>query len=399
MGQLNYKILQINGPDRSGLFTQICQYLADQNVNITDISQNVLKGYLGITFLIDISNSTINYDRLRLGFGKLCRHLNLQVNFFDYPEDMIANKRLFYILSVVGEDKPGTLAQMSRILADNKANIVTINVRILNKQIYINLLLDLAQVDKIKLLREKLMEKCAEIGLSMVLQKESVYRRNKKLIVFDMDSTLVLSETIVDIAKLVGKEQEMHEQTEFAMQNNMDYVASLQERLKLIQGVKQEDLQQIANNINITPGTDKLISTLKTMGWKVAIVSSGFSIFAEEIKNRLNIDYAFGNTLEIKDGAITGRVLGDIIDGEGKWEIVEEIASQLNLHSEEIVTVGDGSNDSLMLERSGLGIGLNSKKILDNYSDGKFLQNHASNILLMVGLSETQIDEIFHNEL
>ena len=389
-----YVTLQINGPDKGGVFSKFCGYLAKHHINILDIAQNVLRGYLSITFLLDIHDGSLNRDRLELDLKRIGRESDVVVSMYDYEEGQRPKIRNLYVFSMMGEDRLGILASLSSILASHRVNIETINLQVRNNWIYNQLILDLSDDTNVEELRSDLRHSCEKFQLSMVLQKESIYRKNKKLIAFDMDSTLVQGETIVEIARHVDKAEEMEKATIYAMENNVDFSQSLKNRAKLLSGIPLSALIEIADDLDITPGAEELIHHLKQMGWKIAIISSGFSIFTELLKEKLDIDFAFGNKLEVIDGKLTGEVVGEIIDGKGKWDIITELANQLGITPDEVVTVGDGSNDILMLKHSGLGIGLNSKEIASEVADGRVTVNDVSMILLMLGLSDTEIDEI-----
>lgn len=396
--QEEYITLQVNGPDRAGIFSDLCRYLSDHQVNILDVAQNVLRGYLSITFLLDIAEASLNRDRLELDLKRLCRQFGVNANVYDYIEGQRPRIKNLYIFAMMGNDQKGILAAISEILASYNVNIETINLQVHNNWIYNQLFLDLSNTANIEELRNDLRLSCEQFNLSMVLQQETIYRKNKKLIAFDMDSTLVQGETIVEIAKHANKEEEMNEATTYAMEHDVDFEDSLRERAKLLKGIAISTIYDIADDLDITPGAEELIHHLKQMGWKIAVISSGFSIFTEAIKEKLGLDYAFGNKLEILEGKLTGKVIGEIIDGPGKWEIVTELAEQLEITPEEVVTVGDGSNDIFMLERSGLGIGLNSKEIASEVADGRVTVNDVSMILLMLGLSDTEIDQIIREK-
>lgn len=387
-------ILQVNGPDRKGLFNKFCSLIYDQNINILDVSQSVLRGFLAITWLLDNTQAVVNKDRFELLTKKLARELGIEAKIYDYQAGSRSRIRDLYIFTSMGPDRPGILARQSTILADHNANIDTIKITTRENWIYTQLTIDLGLVKDIELLRNELRKECQALDLSMSLQHESIYARDKKLIVFDMDSTLVTGETIVEIANQLNIYEEMHKLTEQAMSSDEDFSTNFKTRAKLLKGVKLSQLEQIANQLEITPGAEELIQTLKDMDWKIALISSGFSIFTDVIKEKLALDFSFGNTLEIIDDVATGNVVGSIIDGEGKWRIIEELIANLGIKRDEVVTVGDGSNDRVMLRNSGLGIGLDSKEIASVVSDGRVRKEDVQMILLLLGLSQTHLDQI-----
>lgn len=341
-----------------------------------------------------MKESHLNLDRIELGIKKLGRELGINATIFEYKEGDRPKNKSLHVFSFMGKDKQGILAEISEILASNKANIETIQMKARREWIYTQIILDLSAVDNKEEIRNKLRMKCQEFNLSMVLIEEKIYRTNKKLVVFDMDSTLIIGEGIVEMARVLNKQDEMNIATENAMSTDIDFKTSLIERTRLLKGLKTEDLRKIASEIKFTPGAEQLINHIKKMGYKIAIVSSGFSVFTDLVKEKLNLDYSFGNTLEISDGVVTGEVIGEIIDAEGKWELITDLCEQLNIKKEELVTIGDGSNDRVMLLNSGLGIGLNSKEITSQVADGRVTSEDVSLLLLMFGLSDTEINAI-----
>jgi phosphoserine phosphatase len=302
-------------------------------------------------------------------------------------------------LTLLGIDQPGILANISEILTRHGVNIETIKTQVRNGYIFNQLIIDCTNTGDTNVLRNELRKTCEKFNLSLVLEKEKVYRKNKKLIAFDMDSTLIVGETIVEIAKRVNKEDEMNQATEYAMNSDIDFESSLRERAKMLEGISEGTLREIAKNLKISQGIEELIHHLKGMGYRIALISSGFSLFTDQMKNKLDLDYSFGNTLEVVDGYATGKIIGDIIDGKGKWDIVKDIAHDLNISMDEVVTVGDGSNDREMLQNSGLGIGFNSKEIASEVADGRIADQDAYLIMLMLGLSDTEIEEIINQRL
>ncbi len=392
------RIVQINGADHPGIFVQFCQFFSEHSINILDVKQNVLRGYLSITFLIDLLKSKLNEDRIALELKRIGRLHSLRVDLYPYEQGQRARLRDLYVLTIVGRDRIGLLHRIADVLSKHSANIDTIQVKVNEGFIYNQFLIDCSSVNDIPQLRNDIRKVCEQAELSMTFQQERVYRKNKRLIVFDMDSTLINGESIVEAARLAGKEEEMKKKTDLAMETDIDFSESLKQRAQLLRGIPEKMLKQIANNLEITLGAEELITQLKAMGWKIGVVSSGFSYFTDAIKEKLGLDYSFGNTLEIEEGIVTGNVLGPIIDSEGKWAIVRELANQLGIQAEEIVTVGDGSNDISMIKNSGLGIGLDSKDILSNVADGKIAKSHLKSVLLMLGLSETEIDRFFYQK-
>lgn len=220
------------------------------------------------------------------------------------------------------------------------------------------------------LVKRKLKEDVENFGLDIVIQPFSELKREKRLIIFDMDSTIVDAEIIVELAKAAGVEKEVDELTRKAMNGELNFEKALEERVKLLEGLPVNVLERIYSQIRLTEGAKELIRSLKNAGYKIGLVSGGFTYFTERLKNELGLDYAFGNELEIRDGKLTGRLKGKIIDSAEKARIIEEIAEKEGIAKDFVVAVGDGANDRIMIENAGLGIAFNAKKALKEVADG-----------------------------
>ncbi len=205
-----------------------------------------------------------------------------------------------------------------------------------------------------------------------------------------MDSTIVDAEIIDELAKKAGVGKKVRELTAKGMSGEIDYEASLRGRVNYLKGLPLKSLEIIAKGLKLTRGTEELISALKEMGFKIALISGGFTYFTDVLKKRLGFDYAFGNELEIKDGVLTGKIKGPIIDGAGKAAIVKRICRLEGMSEDEVVAVGDGSNDQIMVANAGLGIGFNAKEILKEVADGSISRNHLRGVLYCMGIACTE---------
>ena len=224
---------------------------------------------------------------------------------------------------------------------------------------------------------------------------EDSFHRPKKLVVFDVDSTLIDIEVIDELAEAAGVSEEVKEITERAMNGEIDFKQALRERARSLKGLSVDVLDAIADNLEITPGARELIMTLKALGYKTALISGGFTYFVERIGKRLGIDYVYANRLLIRGGRLTGEVEEPIIDDRQKGELVRYIAKKENLLMEEIVAVGDGANDRFMLRDSGLGIAVNPKDILKRVADGVITRENIIGILYCLGAPEKKLREFF----
>jgi phosphoserine phosphatase len=207
-----------------------------------------------------------------------------------------------------------------------------------------------------------------------------------------MDMTIVDYEIINKLASFVGVDDEVKSITERAMLGEMDFEQSLRQRVRLLKGTPISTLETIARNLQLTPGSEELIHHLKQMGYKIALISGGFTYFTDVLKERLGFDYAFANQLEIVDGVLTGAIIGEVIDAEAKGSIVKRLADLENISPENVVAVGDGANDCLMIQNAGLGVAFNAKEILKKVSDGSISRENLLGLLNVLGIVDKEMD-------
>ena len=200
-----------------------------------------------------------------------------------------------------------------------------------------------------------------ETGVDIAFQEDNIYRRNRRLVCFDMDSTLIQAEVIDELARKAGVYEQVSAITEAAMRGEIDFNASFKQRVALLKGLDESVMKEVADSLPLTEGAERLFKTLKKYGYRTAILSGGFTYFGNFLKGKLGIDYIFANELEIKDGKLTGKHVGEIIDGQKKAELLKLIAFKEDIHLEQVIAVGDGSNDLPMLRLAGLGIAFHAK--------------------------------------
>jgi phosphoserine phosphatase len=262
-------------------------------------------------------------------------------------------------------------------------NIEKTSLTARDKLISIEFLLNLPEEEELK---KKVREHVESLGLDVVIRRYREQERVKRLIVFDMDSTIVDAEIINELARVAGVEEEVKRLTERAMEGEMSFEKALRERVKLLKGLPVEVLEKIYQEIKLTEGAKELIKSLKESGYVVALVSGGFSYFTEKLRRELDLDYAFGNELEIENGKITGRIKGRVIDAAEKAKIIEEIARKEGISKEDIVAVGDGANDRIMIENAGIGIAFNAKEALKEVADGSLSKQNLIGIASVLKL-------------
>jgi phosphoserine phosphatase len=222
--------------------------------------------------------------------------------------------------------------------------------------------------------------------IDMALIPHDDHRLNRKLIVFDMDSTLIQHEVIVEMAKVHGIGEQVKVITERAMNGELNFDEALRERVALLEGLKRKSMEEIMNHLKLSPGVEKLISVVKSRGYKTAIVSGGFKFFADNFKNKLGMDYAFANDLEWDKDVLTGKVKGEIINARRKAELIEELAQKENISLEQVVAVGDGANDLPMLAKAGLGIAYHAKEKVRKESKHQLSHGTMATLLYFLGI-------------
>jgi len=360
--------ISVFGVDKPGIVYKITNVLAEANVNIVDIEQNVLQGIFTMFLVADVSKATVSTEEIERKLKEAARQIDVQVHISPFKRMEQRDKKR-YVITVIGKDRVGIVRDVSRILFSHGVNIERTSLTARDKLISVTLEVDLRGAD-IEVIKKRLKEEIEKTGLDVIIQPYEIAMEEKKLIIFDMDSTLVDAEIIDELAKAAGVEEEVKKLTEKAMNGEIDFKNALEERVKLLKGLPVEVMERIYENIKLTEGAKELIESLKKAGYKVALVSGGFTFFTEKLKKELGLDYAFGNELEIKDGKLTGRLKGRIITAEEKAKIIEEIAKKEGIKRENIVAVGDGANDKIMIEKAGLGIAFNAKKALKEVADG-----------------------------
>ncbi|MEM1657972.1 MAG: phosphoserine phosphatase SerB [Candidatus Jordarchaeales archaeon] len=382
------------GRDRPGLVAELTGVIAGVNGNIVDIEEVVVRGLFAMFMIVDLSKAAASSGELREALLAKGRELGLQVNVEPYvPGRRKADKRLVYI-NVLGKDRPGIVAAISSLLRDYNINIERIRMIARGEMFAMEMIADVSDASgDLEEVKSRLKAKCEEMELSAVIQREDVAGVPKRLVVFDMDSTLVEQEIIDEIAKVAGVGDEVREITRLAMEGKIDFREALKRRVKLLAGLRVEELEKVAQSIRLTAGARELIQALKSMGCKVALISGGFTYFTDRLKEMLGLDYAFGNKLIIKDGVVTGEVEEPIIDAERKAEIINWIAENEGISKDEIVAVGDGANDRFMLKNVGLGIAFNAKEILKQVADGVISQKNLLSVLYAFGIPQSSIEK------
>lgn len=398
-------LINVSGHDKPGLTSAITSILAAYDLVMLDVGQSVIHDYLTWGMLVrlpanDSGNSQVIKDLL---FEMHAREL--QVNFTpvaeaDYVEWVKGKGKPRFIVTLLAREiRAEHIARASAITAGNGLNIDQIQRLSTRLDLYgttsgahacIELSVRGEPADHEKL-KAEFLQLSGDLNIDIAFQKDDLFRRNRRLVAFDMDSTLIEAEVIDELAKEAGVGQQVSEITELAMRGEIDFSESFRRRVALLKGLNAETLETVAARLQLTEGAERLIGSLRRLGYKTAILSGGFSFFARKLQARLGIDYVFANELDIADGVVTGKVIGDIVDGEKKARLLQEIAAREGIQLEQVIAVGDGANDLPMLSAAGLGIAFRAKPLVRQTANHAISYLGLDSIPYLLGFRESDL--------
>ncbi len=399
-------LIKISGEDKPGVTAAITEILGNYNATILDIGQADIHHTLSLGILFKVTNQSDSGNILKEVLFK-CSELNVNVRFTPVTPERYTNwvgrqGKSRYIVTILGKVITARqLAMVAKAISDDNLNIDSI-VRLTGRpSLAINDDNDTRScvefsvrgelTDK-NILSSKFMQYSAELGIDISFQKDDMFRRNRRLICFDMDSTLIKTEVIDELADRAGVGEQVRAITESAMRGEIDFSESFKQRVALLKGLDESVMKDIADNLPIMEGADRLISILKKIGFKVAILSGGFTYFGNALKKRFDVDYVYANELEIVDGKLTGNHVGDIVDGKRKAELLKLIAQVEKIELEQVIAVGDGANDLPMLNLAGLGIAFHAKPKVKEEAQQSISTIGLDGVLYFLGFRDIHID-------
>ena len=399
-------LLNISGKDKPGLTASLMEILSQYNVNILDMGQSVIHEDLGLGILFEVpkqsKSSSILKDLLFKAY-ELDTHISFTPIPLDRYEEWVGNqgKERYLITVLAPRLTAADIARVARVIADQKLNIDTISRLSGRKSLRRKNKVAKAVVEfsvrgtpaDIKGMKQALLAIASQSDVDIAFQEDNVFRRTRRLVCFDMDSTLIQTEVIDELAMRAGVGNQVKEITARAMRGEIDFKESFRERVALLKGLDESVLKEIAENLPITEGAERLLRTLKQYGYRTAILSGGFTYFGNYLKHKLGIDYVFANELEIKEGKLTGRHLHEIVDGKRKAELLELLAFKEDIHLEQVIAVGDGANDLPMLEKAGMGIAFHAKPTVKASAQQAISVNGLDTILYLLGFRDREIAE------
>ena len=406
MGQKDEIILiNINGTDRPGVTAALTEILAKNNAVILDIGQADIHNNLSLGILFQSSEGNSGDIQKELLFKSYELDVNIRFNPITeeaYNQWVSMQGKNRYRITILGRKLTARqIAGVTRIVADQDMNID--DIKRLTGRIPLD---ENARTPKASVefsvrgtprdkeqMKADFMKLSAEQEMDISFQEESMYRRMRRLICFDMDSTLIETEVIDELAIRAGVGDQVKAITEAAMRGEIDFCESFRQRCALLKGLDVSVMQEIAENLPITEGVDRLMRILKKVGFKIAILSGGFTYFGNYLKQKYNIDYVYANELEVENGKLTGRHVGDIVDGKRKAELLRLIAQVENVDIRQTVAVGDGANDLPMISIAGLGIAFHAKPKVKATAKQSISTIGLDGILYFLGYKDSYLDE------
>lgn len=397
-------LISFLGPDQPNQFTRLMQVLSVHSLQILDVGQAVIHDQLTLGIVVSSKDQTATALAMK-EILILAHDIGLTVRFKpisaqEYQQWVTEGGRTKYIVTALAPELTAEhLKAVTNIVSEQGFNIETVTR--LSGRLALEQSIERSvaciqfglsgQMLDATAMRSACLLLSAEQNIDIAVQEDNVYRRNRRLVCFDMDSTLIEQEVIDELAREAGAGVQVAEITERAMQGELDFQESFRARVALLKGLDAAVLPKIAERLTITDGAEKLISTLRSLGYRTAILSGGFQYFAEYLQQKLGIDEVHANILDVENGMVTGEVKGQIVDGARKAQLLQQLADKFGISPEQVIAVGDGANDLPMLSIAGLGVAFRAKPLVRQNANQAISSVGLDGILYLLGVHDKDI--------
>ncbi len=397
-------LININGKDRKGINSKFTSILAMYDVNVLDIGQSVIHEHISLGILVEIPQPAdfpaiykdMLYEGHNLGLSVDIKSVDHQ-GYEDWVKEQGKQRRK---ITLLGKKLTAQqIAKVTTVIYEQGLNIdsitrltgrISLESPQSNPRASIQLKASGTPQNTLEM-RRSFVEISQETGIDISFHVDNIYTRNRKLVVFDMDSTLIQVEVIDELARLAGVGEEVSAITAAAMRGELDFKESFRRRVALLGGLKVSELRKVTETLPLAEGAELVTSTLKGLGYKLGILSGGFTFVGEYLKDKLGLDYVYANTLDIKDGEVTGEVVGEVIDGQKKAELLQMIAEKEHINIEQTIAVGDGANDLPMISLAGLGVAFHAKPIVREKAGNTISCVGLDGLLYLIGIHDREI--------